>query len=57
MIDGRKVHRALAISDYGYVILHRVGQGWTGTVYSVTDQALAHCRLHGREIACHLTAR
>ena len=56
-IDGVKIRRALAIPDYGYVVLHRVSQGWTGTVYALTDQVLARCRLHGREVACRSTAR
>jgi hypothetical protein len=56
-IDGVKIRRALAIPDYGYVVLHRVSQGWSGTVYGLTDQVLARCRLHGREVACRSTAR
>jgi hypothetical protein len=47
-IDGEKIRRALAIPDYGYVVLHRASQGWTGVVYSLTDSVLAHCRLRGR---------
>jgi hypothetical protein len=57
VIDGARIHRALAIPDYGYVVLHRVSQGWTGTVYALNDQVLARCRLHGRELACRSTAR
>ena len=56
-IDGVKIRRALAIPDYGYVVLHRVSQGWTGTVYALTDQVLARCRLHGRDVSCRSTAR
>ena len=37
-IDGLKIRHALAIPDYGYVVLHRVGQGWTGTVYALDAQ-------------------
>ena len=55
-IDGLKLRRGFAIPDYGYVVLHRVGQGWAGTVYSVTDRVLARCRLRGREVACHPAA-
>jgi hypothetical protein len=54
-IDGMSVRRALAIADYGYVVLHRTNQGWTGTVYAITDQVMARCRLHGRDLACHAT--
>jgi hypothetical protein len=56
-IDGLKIRRTLAIPDYGYVVLHRVSQGWTGTVYGLADQVLARCRLHGREISCRSTGR
>jgi hypothetical protein len=56
-IDGMKLRRAFATPDYGYVVLHRVSQGWAGIVYSVADQVLARCRLHGREVACHPAAR
>lgn len=52
-IDGMSIRRALAIADYGYVVLHRTNQGWTGTAYAITDQVLAHCRLHGRDLTCH----
>jgi hypothetical protein len=38
-------------------MLLRVSQGWTGTVYSLTDEVLARCRLHGRQIACRSAAR
>ncbi len=57
VIDGTKIRRVFAAPDYGYVVLHRVSQGWAGTVYSVTDRVLAHCRLHGREVGCHPAAR
>ncbi len=57
VIDGVRVRRAFATTDYGYVVLHRVTQGWTGTVYSLTDEVLARCRLHGRQLACRSTAR
>ncbi len=56
-IEGMSIRHALAIADYGYVVLHRTSQGWTGTVYAITDQVMAHCRLHGRDLTCHATAR
>jgi hypothetical protein len=54
-IGGAKIRRAFGIPDYGYVVLHRVSQGWTGTVYALTDQVLARCRLHGRDLSCRST--
>ena len=56
-IDGVKLRRAFATPEYGYVVLHRVSQGWTATVYGLTDDVLARCRLHGRDVACRSTAR
>jgi hypothetical protein len=56
-IDGLRIRRALAIPDYGYVVLHRVSQGWAGTVHAITDQVLARCRLHGRDVTCRSAAR
>jgi hypothetical protein len=56
-IDGMKLRRTFATADYGYLLLHRMGQGWSGTVYSVADRVLARCRLLGREVACRPAAR
>ena len=56
-IDGVKIRRAFATPDYGYVVLHRVSQGWTGTVYSLNDEVLARCRLHGRQLVCRSVSR
>jgi hypothetical protein len=55
-IDGMKVRRAFAMSDWGYVMLHRVAQGWTAAVYSISDRLLARCGLHGRNLTCHSVA-
>ena len=52
-IDGMKVRRAFAMSDWGYVVLHRAGQGWSVAVYSISDRLLAHCGLRGRSLTCH----
>ncbi len=52
VIDGATLRRGFGIADYGYVLLHRTGAGWSGTVYSVTDEVLARCRLHGRALTC-----
>ncbi len=56
MVDGIGIRRVLAIPDYGYLVLNRVSQGWSGTVYSLADRVLARCRMHGRELACRATA-
>ena len=56
-INGLNIRRILAIPDYGYFVLHRTTLGWTGTVYAITDQVLAHCRLHGRDVNCRSADR
>jgi integrase len=52
-IDGQKIRRVLAIADYGYLVLLRLGLGWTRTVCALTDQVLARCRMLAREVICH----
>jgi len=52
VIDGATVRRGFGLAEYGYVLLHRTTAGWGATVYAVTDQALAHCILHGRTLSC-----
>jgi hypothetical protein len=51
-IDGWKPRRGLAIADYGYLVLQRLGQGCSGTVYAPTDEVLARCRVLAREVVC-----
>jgi Calcineurin-like phosphoesterase len=53
VLDGAKLRRGFGIADYGYVVLRRTGEGWSGTVHSVTDKLLARCRLRGRALTCH----
>jgi hypothetical protein len=45
------------LSEYGFVLLRRTPQAWSATVYSITDQVLARCSLHGRDITCHAAVR
>ena len=52
VVDEATLRRGFGIADYGYLLLHRTGAGWSGTVYAVTDQVLAHCILHGRAVTC-----
>jgi hypothetical protein len=52
VIDGAKLRHGFGIANYGYLLLRRTSEGWSGTVYSVTDQVLAHCRLRGRALTC-----
>jgi hypothetical protein len=59
-IDGRKLRRGLANVDYGYQVLQRLGQAWTGTAstaYALTDQVLARCKMLAREVLCRSAGR
>ena len=56
-IDGLNIRHVLAIPDYGYFVLQRANQAWTGTVYAITDQPLAHCWLQGRSVNCRSASR
>jgi len=44
------------LQRYGYFMLDRTKDGWTGTAFSVDDQVLGMCRLTGREIHCLLSS-
>ncbi len=56
-IDGLNIRRVLAIPDYGYFVLQRAKRAWTGTLYGITDQPLAQCWLHERDVTCHSAGR
>jgi hypothetical protein len=51
-LDGMSAHR-FGFDRYGFLVLERAGQGWTGDFYDVHDRAIAHCRLSGRALTCH----
>ena len=52
VVDGAKLRRGFAIADYGYLVLHRTNEGWSGTVHAVNDRLLARCRLRARALTC-----
>jgi calcineurin-like phosphoesterase family protein len=56
-LDGMRVRRAFAMSDWGYVVLHRVSAGWAAAVYAIDDRVLARCSLRGRNLTCHSVAQ
>jgi hypothetical protein len=43
------------LQRYGYFMLDRTKDGWTGTVFSIDDEVLGMCHLAGREIDCLLS--
>jgi predicted phosphodiesterase len=56
-IDGMKPRRAFTTPDYGFILLRHSPQAWSATVYSIADQVLAHCSLHGRDVFCRPAPR
>jgi hypothetical protein len=53
-IDGLPAH-VFQLQRYGYLMLDRTRDGWTGTVFSIDDQVLGMCHLTGRQIDCLLS--
>ena len=54
-LDG-KLARRFGFDRYGFLVLERTGGEWSGDFYDVRDNAIAHCRLAGRALACRATA-
>ncbi|MFI4935617.1 MAG: metallophosphoesterase family protein [Caulobacterales bacterium] len=50
-IDGMSA-RAFTFNRYGFLILERSGEAWTGAFYDMSDHVIARCRLAGRSLAC-----
>ena len=50
-IDGAQADR-LSFDRFGYMVLDREGQDWSGAFYDYTDQPVATCRLHDRTLRC-----
>jgi hypothetical protein len=43
------------LQRYGYLVMDRTKDGWSGTAYSVDDQILGVCRFSGRTANCLLS--
>ena len=52
-MDGRN----FSFSRFGYYLMDRDGEDWTGTFHDLTDQVVARCRLHQRELTCKRAAQ
>jgi hypothetical protein len=53
-IDGMKTAKGFALKRFGFFIMDRSGDGWTGTLFADDDQSvLAQCRIAGRTLDCH----
>lgn len=51
-VDGMKLRRGYALQYYGFLVLDRAGDGWTGQVIGADDRLLARCRFHRRSAVC-----
>jgi predicted phosphodiesterase len=40
------------LQRYGYFMMDRTKDGWSGTAFSVDDEILATCSFHGRHVSC-----
>ena len=62
---GGRLHEGVAASSgivlnrYGFLLLERHGEAWTGRLMDADGQEISHCRLNGeaREAACTFPAR
>jgi predicted phosphodiesterase len=53
-IDGIKTEKGFALERFGFFIMERQGDGWSGTLYSDDDKSvLARCRIADRSLDCH----
>jgi hypothetical protein len=53
-IDGMKTTKGYALERFGFFIMERSGDGWTGTLYADDDKSvLAQCQIAGRALDCH----
>jgi hypothetical protein len=50
-IDGLKA-RNFGFERYGFLLLERSGQVWTGAFYNIDDKVIARCRLAARDLVC-----
>lgn len=52
-IDGRTTKDAFNLSEYGYLVLDRTDQGWTGAFHRAgDDKVVARCTMKGRSLRC-----
>jgi len=53
-VDGA-IANLYQLQRYGYFVMDRTKDGWTGTAYSVNDDILGMCTFIGRQTRCLLT--
>lgn len=52
-VDGVKVEKGMMLATFGYFVMDRSPDGWTGIFYGIDDKVLATCRFAGRSLECH----
>jgi hypothetical protein len=53
-IDGMKTTKGYALERFGFFIMERSADGWSGTLYADDDKSmLAQCQIAGRTLDCH----
>lgn len=52
IVDGEKLLAGYAVPDYGFMLLERDGDGWSGQVIGLDDHPIARCRFRGRSAGC-----
>ena len=50
-IDGEQA-QSLSFERYGYLLLERQGDDWSGAFRDLNDHLVATCRLHARALTC-----
>jgi predicted phosphodiesterase len=52
-IDGAKTRKGFALERFGFFIMERAGDGWTGTLFDDDKSVLAQCQIKDRSLDCH----
>jgi hypothetical protein len=55
-IDGQSA-QSLSFERFGYLLMERSGDDWTGSFRDLDDKVIAQCRLHGRSLDCTRTGK
>jgi hypothetical protein len=55
-LDGLDAER-FGFERYGYLLLERTGQDWTGAFRDLDDKVVAKCRLHLRSLTCRRASK
>jgi hypothetical protein len=51
-INGAKVIDSVTYSGFGYMVLDRTGNAWSGTLFDLNGRPINRCRLANRSLSC-----